>query len=87
MSQMGVHSESNQGRYQRTGVLWANEELNKKVTEYVRANAAVKGKPNMTLIEFCKWVNKTLLPWSLDSHDESQLRLLGSGSMKWALKF
>jgi hypothetical protein len=62
LSQMGVHSESNQGRYQRTGVLWANEELNKKVTEYVRANAAVKGKPNMTLIEFCKWVNKTLLP-------------------------
>ena len=30
--------------------------------EYVRANAAVKGKPNLTSIEFCKWVNKTLLP-------------------------
>jgi hypothetical protein len=62
VSNGGAFSESNQGRYQRTGVLWANEELNKKATAYVRANAAVKGKPNMTSIEFCKWVNKTLLP-------------------------
>ena len=62
VSNGGALSESNQGRYQRTGVLWANEELNKKATEYVRSNAAVKGKPNMTSIEFCKWVNKTLLP-------------------------
>lgn len=58
----GSFSESTQGRYQRTGVLWANEELNKKASEYVRANAAVEGKPNLTSIEFCKWVNKTLLP-------------------------
>ena len=50
----GSFSESSQGRYQRTGVLWANEELNKKASEFVRANAAVKGKPNLTSIEFCK---------------------------------
>ena len=62
VSNGGAFSESNQGRYQRTGVLWANEDLNKKATAYVRANAAVKGKPNMTSMEFCKWVNKTLLP-------------------------
>ena len=62
VSNGGASSESNQGRYQRTGVLWANEELNKKAVEYFRANDAVKGKPNMTSIEFCKWVNKTLLP-------------------------
>lgn len=58
----GSFSESRQGRYLMTGVLWANEELNKRASEYVRANAAVKGKPNMTSMEFCKWVNKTLLP-------------------------
>ena len=38
------------------GVLWYNEDL-KKATDYVRSNAMVKGTPNMTAIEFCKWVN------------------------------
>ena len=62
ISNGGEFSESKQGHYQRTGLLWANEELNKKASEYVRANAAVKRKPNMTSMEFCKWVNKILLP-------------------------
>ena len=47
--------ESKQGQYQRAGVLWANEELNKCATEYLRVNSAVKGRPNMTVIDFCKW--------------------------------
>ena len=58
----GDFPESKQGKYHRSGVLWSNEELNKKASEYVRANAAVKGAPNMTTTDFCKWVNKTLLP-------------------------
>ena len=58
----GVLPESRQGRYQRSGVLWQNEELNKKATEYVRANAAVKGRPNLTSLDFCKWVNERFLP-------------------------
>ena len=57
----GKFSRSKQGRYCRTGVLWSNEELNKKATAFVRGNANVKGKPNMTSIEFCRWVNNTLL--------------------------
>ena len=62
VSNGGSFTESSQGRYQRTGVLWANEELTQKASEYVRANAAVKGRPNLTSIEFSKWVNKSLLP-------------------------
>ena len=58
----GVLPESQQGRYQRSGVLWQNEELNKNATEYVRENAAVKGRPNLTTVDFCKWVNESLLP-------------------------
>ena len=58
----GVLPESQEGRYQRTGVLWYNEELNKKAAEYVRENSAVKGRPNLTTVEFCKWVNECLLP-------------------------
>ncbi len=57
----GKFPRSEQGRYRRTGVLWSNEELNKKATKYVRGNANVKGKPNMTSIEFCQWVNNNLL--------------------------
>ena len=82
VSNGGAFSESNQGRYQRTGVLWANEELNKKATAYVRANAAVKGKPNMTSIEFCKWVNKTLLPNSTLEHGFPR-RVSVETSWKW----
>ena len=58
----GVMPESKHGRHQRSGVMWRNEELNKKAREYVRANAHVKGRPNMTSIDFCRWVNETLLP-------------------------
>ena len=58
----GTFSDSKQGRYQRSGVLWADEEMSKQASEYVRMNASVKGKPNHTVPEFCKWVNKSLLP-------------------------
>ena len=58
----GVLPESQHGRYQRSGVLRQNEELNKKAREYVRANAAVKGRPNLTSVDFCKWVNESFLP-------------------------
>ena len=58
----GVLPESQQGRYQRNGVLWNNEELNKRATEYVRQNTAVKGRPNLTSTDFCQWINNSLLP-------------------------
>ena len=59
VSNDGVMPESKHGRHQRIGVLWRNEELNKKAREYVRANAHVKGRPNLTSIDFCWWVNET----------------------------
>ena len=58
----GVLPESEQGCYQRSGVLWQNEELNKKAVEYVRDNISVKGHPNLTTVTFCKWVNECFLP-------------------------
>ena len=54
--------DSLQGKYQRKGVLWQNEKLNKLATKFVRENAAVKGRPNMTARSFCHWVNDDLLP-------------------------
>ena len=56
----GSFPDTLQGKYQRSGVLWQNEELNRKA---VRENASVKGKPNMNLRSFTSWVNECLLPF------------------------
>ncbi len=54
--------DSRQGQYQRTGVFWKDEELNRKALEYIRVNNVVKGRPNMTIAVFCEWINEDLLP-------------------------
>ena len=56
----GTFPDSQWGKFERSGVLWQNEDLNKQVTKYVRENNGVKGKPNMALCSFCKWVNEDL---------------------------
>ena len=61
ISNNGTFPESKQGRYQRSGVMCANEELCEKAMEYVRANSAVQGTQDVTTMDFCKWVNKMLL--------------------------
>jgi len=37
------------------------KELNKKAQEFVKANASVKGKKNLTAAVFYHWINKVLL--------------------------
>ena len=54
--------ESTQRKYQRSGIIWAREDLNKKAMKYIRKNADVKGQPNLTIQKFCDWVNEDLLP-------------------------
>lgn len=61
-----VIPESKQGKYQRSGVLWSNEDLNKKATRYIRENANVKGRPNLTIAKFCQWVNDDLFNSTLE---------------------
>ena len=61
----GNFPDNQQGKYRRQGVLWKNEELNEAASDYFRANAVVKGKPNLTSISFCRWVNEYLLPNSI----------------------
>ena len=58
----GEIPEGKQGRYQRTSVMWGSEDLNKKAARFIRENANVKGKPNLTVGTFCQWVNDDLLP-------------------------
>ena len=59
---MEILPETIQGLYQWTSVLWSNENLNSKATQYIRENSSVKGRPNMATLELCKWTNKSLLP-------------------------
>ena len=51
--------------YQRKGIVWVNEELNKAASDFVRKNAVVKGRPNLTSHSFSQWVNQSLLPSSI----------------------
>ena len=60
ISNEGTFPQSLQGHYQRSGVLWCNEELSKKVSEFVRANTAVKGKPNLTGLQQGQELEKKL---------------------------
>lgn len=60
--QHGSIPDNKQGKYQRSGVLWSSEDLNKKATKYIRENANVKGRPNLTTSSFCRWINNDLLP-------------------------
>ena len=58
----GQIQESTQGKYQRSGIVWSREDLNKKYQKYIRENADVRGRPNLTIRQFCNWVNEDLLP-------------------------
>lgn len=58
----GTLPEAKQGKYQRSGIVWTDEALNMKAMRFIRENACVKGKPNLTVHKFCEWVNEDLLP-------------------------
>ena len=49
------------------------EELQLKARCYIRKNAYVKGKPNMTARSFTEWVNEELLPHLTHKRDPSQV--------------
>lgn len=61
----GTFPDSEQGHYQRQGVLWSDEELCEAARTYIRQNAVVKGRPNMNAVSFTRWVNDHLLPNSI----------------------
>ena len=56
----GTLTPLKQGKYERHCV-YHDETLNLKAAEWVRENAFMKGKPNMTAQTFCDWINNSLL--------------------------
>ena len=57
----GKIKDHRQGHYQRPGILWRCESLSSKAAKYIRENAAVEGRGNLTCFSFCEWVNEDLL--------------------------
>ena len=49
----GEIPESTQGKYQCLGIIWSREDVNKKATKYIRENADVKGRLNLTIRAHC----------------------------------
>ena len=56
VSNGGEFSESQQGHYVRNNTLMSNEELCERARDYVRENAAPRGRSNLTAGAFCQWV-------------------------------
>ena len=52
ISNEGSFPDSEQGKYQRAGVLWQNEDLNKKVRELFEQMLVLKGKRTLLLQHF-----------------------------------
>ena len=62
VANQGSFPDSEQGRYQPSGVLWHNDELNKAALQFVqKKNTCVKGTKNLTSVSLCKWINEVLL--------------------------
>ena len=57
----GSFSESRKGKHSRPFVL-DDEDCRRQACEWIRQNASLKGKPNMTAAMFTSWVNRELLP-------------------------
>ena len=57
----GEFSDSQQGHYIRNHTLMSNEEICERARDYVREDAAPRGRPNLTAAAFCQWVNNELL--------------------------
>ena len=61
--------------------MWSNEELDEKATRYIRENANIKGRPNLTVGKFCQWVNEDLLNTALEPGFPRQIAL--ETARKW----
>ena len=82
-----VITETLRGKYTRP-TLWQNEELNAEATKYIRENASIPGKPNLTTQQFCDWVNTELLPNSeLDSAIPRSIGLVTANTWMHELGF
>ena len=57
----GEFPDSMRGRYARDSII-DHEDCHVKAAKWVRLNSCVRGKPNMTVVDFARYLNDDLLP-------------------------
>ena len=77
--------EERRGKYTRYDAL-DDEEYKDMALEWVRSNAYVKGKPNMTAADFCAWFNSDLLPKVLNNHPSAPSNISIRTARRWLHK-
>ena len=78
--------EAWRGKYAQHDAL-DDEKYRDMALEWVRNNAYVKGKPNMTAADFCAWVNSNLLPKVLENHPSAPSKISIRTARRWLHKF
>ena len=84
-SRGGVFSETSQGRYSRY-IPIDDEEYKDTALKWIRENATVKGKPNLTAATFCEWLNTELLPLVGNHHPEAPKKVSTATATRWLHK-
>ena len=69
-------------KYARNKVL-DDEEYRDLALEWARSHAYVKGKPNMTALDFCTWVNSSLLPKVVEHHPSAPTKISARTACRW----
>ena len=70
------------GKYARNKVL-DDEEYRDLALEWARSHAYVKGKPNVTALDFCTWVNSSLLPKVVEHHPSAPTKISARTACRW----
>ena len=81
----GAFSETSQGKYSRYVVV-DDEEYKCTALKWIRENATVKGKPNLTAAGFCEWLNTELLPLVVNHHPEAPKKVSTTTATRWLHK-
>ena len=68
------------------GESMTDERYRDMVLEWIRGHASVPGQPNMTVIDFCKWVNETLLPMVKEHHGNIPSNVSARTACRWLHK-
>ena len=85
LSNDGDFNEDSRGSYDRC-VIVMDEEYRDTTLEWIRGHASVKGKSNMTVFDFCSWVNGTLLPMVREHHQNIPSNISASTACRWLHK-
>ena len=85
LENQGSFSESNKGKYSRYVVV-NDEEYRDKILKWIRENASVKGKPNLTAATFCTWLKSDLLPFVKQHHPDAPTEVSVATATRWLHK-